>query len=150
MHHKNYLLLSNWIFKGWGCHWWDGVLFLNNNKKYFICGCVIYCGLHEIWLVCVCRLALACLKWFLLSDIIMWLFQSKYVIFCQTLAATHMEDKELTGSIQKLLIVMQRLDHKIAPLMESDGELFNRRFCLCLLGQSQTWMGCGYCFKIFS
>ncbi|KAH6831794.1 HAD-superfamily hydrolase [Perilla frutescens var. hirtella] len=46
----------------------------------------------------------------------------------QTLAATHMEDKELNESIQKLLIVMQRLDHKIVPLMESDGELFNRRW----------------------
>ncbi|KAK4403240.1 5'-nucleotidase domain-containing protein 3 [Sesamum angolense] len=46
----------------------------------------------------------------------------------QTLAATRMDDKELTESIQKLLIVMQRLDHKIAPMMESDGELFNRRW----------------------
>ncbi|GFP83077.1 cytosolic purine 5'-nucleotidase [Phtheirospermum japonicum] len=46
----------------------------------------------------------------------------------QTLAATHMDDKELNESIQKLLIVMQRLDQKIAPVMESDGELFNRRW----------------------
>lgn len=48
----------------------------------------------------------------------------------QTLAATHMEDKELTESIQKLLIVMQRLDEKIAPLLEIDGEHFNRRLVL--------------------
>ena len=53
--------------------------------------------------------------------------------FHQTIAATHMENKELAESIQKLLIVMQRLDQKIAPLLESDGELFNTRFCICLL-----------------
>ncbi|KAL8058159.1 hypothetical protein ABFS82_03G000600 [Erythranthe guttata] len=46
----------------------------------------------------------------------------------QTLAATHMDDKELNESIQKLLIVMQRLDNKIGPMMESDGELFNKRW----------------------
>ncbi|GER31471.1 cytosolic purine 5-nucleotidase [Striga asiatica] len=46
----------------------------------------------------------------------------------QTLAATHMDDKELSESIQKLLIVMQRLDQKIGPMMESDGELFNQRW----------------------
>ncbi|XP_051127846.1 uncharacterized protein LOC127249189 [Andrographis paniculata] len=46
----------------------------------------------------------------------------------QTVAATHMDDRELTGSIQKLLIVMQRLDRKIAPLMESDGNVFNNRW----------------------
>ncbi|EYU31647.1 hypothetical protein ABFS82_07G114900 [Erythranthe guttata] len=46
----------------------------------------------------------------------------------QTVAATHMDDKELNESIQKLLIVMQRLDNKIGPMMESDGELFNKRW----------------------
>ncbi|KAK3011962.1 hypothetical protein RJ639_012544 [Escallonia herrerae] len=46
----------------------------------------------------------------------------------QTLAATHMDDKDLTESIQKLLIVMQRLDQKIAPMLEADGEHFNRRY----------------------
>ncbi|KAJ9181727.1 hypothetical protein P3X46_005791 [Hevea brasiliensis] len=46
----------------------------------------------------------------------------------QTLAATNMDDQELTESIQKLLIVMQRLDEKIAPMLEADGELFNRRW----------------------
>ncbi|KAE8714263.1 hypothetical protein F3Y22_tig00110198pilonHSYRG00087 [Hibiscus syriacus] len=45
----------------------------------------------------------------------------------QTLAATNMVDQELTESMQKLLIVMQRLDEKIAPLLE-DGELFNKRW----------------------
>ncbi|PPS12455.1 hypothetical protein GOBAR_AA08188 [Gossypium barbadense] len=44
----------------------------------------------------------------------------------QTLAATNMDDRELTESMQKLLIVMQRLDEKIAPLLEADGELFNK------------------------
>ncbi|KAK4797913.1 hypothetical protein SAY86_030239 [Trapa natans] len=46
----------------------------------------------------------------------------------QTLSATNMDDQELTESMQKLLIVMQRLDQKIAPMLEADGELFNRRW----------------------
>uniref|UniRef100_A0A2N9EIF3 5'-nucleotidase n=1 Tax=Fagus sylvatica TaxID=28930 RepID=A0A2N9EIF3_FAGSY len=46
----------------------------------------------------------------------------------QTLAATSMVDQELTESIKKLLIVMQRLDQKIAPMLEADGELFNKRW----------------------
>lgn len=45
----------------------------------------------------------------------------------QTLAATNMDDEDLTESMQKLLIVMQRLDEKIAPMLETDGELFNKR-----------------------
>uniref|UniRef100_A0A803Q4L0 5'-nucleotidase domain-containing protein 4 n=1 Tax=Cannabis sativa TaxID=3483 RepID=A0A803Q4L0_CANSA len=46
----------------------------------------------------------------------------------QTLAATNMEDQDLTESMQKLLIVMQRLDTKIATMLEADGELFNKRW----------------------
>ncbi|KAL4579185.1 hypothetical protein LXL04_015322 [Taraxacum kok-saghyz] len=46
----------------------------------------------------------------------------------QTVAATHMDDKELTESVQKLLIVMQRLDEKIAPMLEEDGEHFSKRW----------------------
>lgn len=46
----------------------------------------------------------------------------------QTLAATNMNDQELTESMQKLLIVMQRLDQKIAPMLEADGEHFNKRW----------------------
>lgn len=46
----------------------------------------------------------------------------------QTLAATKMNDDELTDCMQKLLIVMQRLDQKIAPMLERDGELFNTRW----------------------
>lgn len=46
----------------------------------------------------------------------------------QTLAATNMDDQELTETMQKLLIVMQRLDQKIAPMLEADGELFNKRW----------------------
>ncbi|KAJ0980020.1 hypothetical protein J5N97_015494 [Dioscorea zingiberensis] len=44
----------------------------------------------------------------------------------QTLAVTHMDDQDLTESMQKLLIVMQRLDEKIAPMLEKDGEHFNK------------------------
>ncbi|XP_077217749.1 uncharacterized protein LOC143852238 isoform X2 [Tasmannia lanceolata] len=46
----------------------------------------------------------------------------------QTLGATKMGDQELTECMQKLLIVMQRLDQKIAPMLEADGEHFNRRW----------------------
>jgi hypothetical protein len=44
-----------------------------------------------------------------------------------------MDDQELTESMQKLLIVMQRLDEKIGPMLESDGELFNKRYISYLL-----------------
>ncbi|KAL0889939.1 hypothetical protein Bca101_013922 [Brassica carinata] len=46
----------------------------------------------------------------------------------QTLAATNLADQELTETMQKLLIVMQRLDDKICLMLESDGELFNKRW----------------------
>ncbi|KAG9459965.1 hypothetical protein H6P81_004473 [Aristolochia fimbriata] len=46
----------------------------------------------------------------------------------QTIAATNLGDQELTESMQKLLIVMQRLDQKIGPMLEADGELFNKRW----------------------
>lgn len=39
-----------------------------------------------------------------------------------------MGDQELTESMQKLLIVMQRLDEKIAPMLEADGEHFSKRY----------------------
>lgn len=46
----------------------------------------------------------------------------------QTLAATNMDDQELMESMQQLLIVMQRLDYKIAPMLDADGEDFNKRW----------------------
>lgn len=46
----------------------------------------------------------------------------------QTLAATNLDIKELAERMQKLLIVMQRLDQKIAPMLEADGEQFNKRW----------------------
>lgn len=49
------------------------------------------------------------------------------VLSFQTLAATNLDDQDLSESMQKLLIVMQRLDQKIAPMLEADGELFNKR-----------------------
>lgn len=54
-------------------------------------------------------------------------FSSQLYMDFQTLAATNMDDQDLTESMQKLLIVMQRLDEKIAPMLESDGALFNKR-----------------------
>jgi len=58
--------------------------------------------------------------------LIVW-FILLYFVYLQTLAATNMDDQELTESMQKLLIVMQRLDEKIAPMLEADGELFSER-----------------------
>ncbi|CAN6992571.1 unnamed protein product [Brassica oleracea var. botrytis] len=52
------------------------------------------------------------------------------VVPAQTLAASNLADQELTETMQKLLIVMQRLDDKIGLILESDGELFNKRFLL--------------------
>ncbi|PKA62296.1 hypothetical protein AXF42_Ash016088 [Apostasia shenzhenica] len=46
----------------------------------------------------------------------------------QTLPATKMADHELMESMQKLLIIMQRLDQKIGPMLEADGEHFNKRW----------------------
>lgn len=48
-------------------------------------------------------------------------------MYLKTLAATNMDDENLTESMQRLLIVMQRLDEKIAPMLNADGELFNKR-----------------------
>lgn len=48
-------------------------------------------------------------------------------MYLKTLAATNMDDEDLTESMQKLLIVMQRLDEKIAPMLDADGELFNSK-----------------------
>ncbi|XP_020220555.1 5'-nucleotidase domain-containing protein 4 isoform X2 [Cajanus cajan] len=45
-----------------------------------------------------------------------------------TVAQTKLEDEKLTESMQKLHIVMKRLDGKIAPMLEADGELFNKRW----------------------
>ncbi|KAH0895773.1 hypothetical protein HID58_045341 [Brassica napus] len=50
------------------------------------------------------------------------------VVPAQTLAASNLADQELTETMQKLLIVMQRLDDKIGLILESDGELFNKRY----------------------
>ncbi|KAF2608480.1 hypothetical protein F2Q68_00045940 [Brassica cretica] len=50
------------------------------------------------------------------------------VVPAQTLAATNLADQELTETMQKLLIVMQRLDDKIGLMLESDGEFFNKRW----------------------
>jgi hypothetical protein len=46
----------------------------------------------------------------------------------QTGAATGMEDRELAENMQKLLVLMSRLDQKIAPMLEADGEYFNQRW----------------------
>ncbi|KAH0906214.1 hypothetical protein HID58_038041 [Brassica napus] len=61
------------------------------------------------------------------------------VVPAQTLA-----DQELTETMQKLLIVMQRLDDKIGLMLESDGELFNKRY---LMRQIEKY---GYLFSAFS
>ncbi|KAF8392730.1 hypothetical protein HHK36_023079 [Tetracentron sinense] len=52
----------------------------------------------------------------------------------QTPASINMDDNnELTENMQKLLTAMQRLDQKIAPMLEADGENFNKRWGFLLL-----------------
>ncbi|KAH9311859.1 hypothetical protein KI387_026894, partial [Taxus chinensis] len=46
----------------------------------------------------------------------------------QIRSATEMNDRELTENMQKLLIVMEELDKRIAPMLEADGEHFNKRW----------------------
>ncbi|XP_068484368.1 uncharacterized protein [Phaseolus vulgaris] len=46
----------------------------------------------------------------------------------KTVAATNMDNENLSQSMQKLLDVMQILDVKIAPMLEADGDLFNKRW----------------------
>eukprot|EP00252_Welwitschia_mirabilis_P007375 TRINITY_DN18655_c0_g2_i2.p1 TRINITY_DN18655_c0_g2~~TRINITY_DN18655_c0_g2_i2.p1 ORF type:complete len:657 (-),score=140.27 TRINITY_DN18655_c0_g2_i2:17-1987(-) len=46
----------------------------------------------------------------------------------QTKTVTEMDDHDLTEHMQKLLFVMQKLDEKIAPMLEADGEYFNKRW----------------------
>jgi len=38
-----------------------------------------------------------------------------------------MDNENLSQSMKKLLVVMQKLDGKIAPMLEADGALFNKR-----------------------
>ncbi|XP_024520230.1 cytosolic purine 5'-nucleotidase isoform X2 [Selaginella moellendorffii] len=46
----------------------------------------------------------------------------------QTNAATTMDTDELADSMQNLLVLMTRIDQKIAPMLEADGEYFNKRW----------------------
>ncbi|KAG0631983.1 hypothetical protein M758_1G296200 [Ceratodon purpureus] len=46
----------------------------------------------------------------------------------QTDKATGMDERELTENMQKLLILMSRLDQRIAPMLDADGEYFNQRW----------------------
>ncbi|KAG4946704.1 hypothetical protein JHK87_042711 [Glycine soja] len=46
----------------------------------------------------------------------------------QIVAATNVNKENLTERMQKLLLVMQILDGKIAPMLEADGELFNKKW----------------------
>ncbi|WVZ20961.1 hypothetical protein V8G54_008283 [Vigna mungo] len=77
----------------------------------------------------------------------------------QTVAATDMDNENLSQSMQKLLVVMQILDGKIAPMLEADGALFNKslwhshhhhlNYFLFLVCFGGTWfLGQGYCWKL--
>ena len=43
-----------------------------------------------------------------------------------------MDERELAENMQKLLILMSRLDQRIAPMLDADGEYFNQRYILVL------------------
>lgn len=46
----------------------------------------------------------------------------------QTLLVTDMDERELAENMQKMLLIMRRLDQKIAPMLEADGKHFNKRW----------------------
>lgn len=48
-------------------------------------------------------------------------------MYWKIVAATNVNKENLTERMQKLLLVMQILDGKIAPMLEADGELFNKK-----------------------
>ena len=45
----------------------------------------------------------------------------------QTHEATALSEKELTKQMTTLLLLMEQLDKKIVPMLEVDGEYFNKR-----------------------
>lgn len=46
----------------------------------------------------------------------------------QTSQASEMDERDVAESMQKLLVIMGRLDQKIAPMLEADGSYFNSRW----------------------
>lgn len=46
----------------------------------------------------------------------------------QTDEITNMDERELTENMQKLFVLMSRVDQKIAPMLDADGEYFNQRW----------------------
>ncbi|KAI5077933.1 hypothetical protein GOP47_0007757 [Adiantum capillus-veneris] len=46
----------------------------------------------------------------------------------QTPLVTSLDEKELAENMQKMLLIMRQLDRKIAPMLEADGEHFNKRW----------------------
>lgn len=50
--------------------------------------------------------------------------------FRQTDEITNMDERELTENMQKLFVLMSRVDQKIAPMLDADGEYFNQRYIL--------------------
>jgi hypothetical protein len=46
----------------------------------------------------------------------------------QTDKTTNMDERELAENMQKLLLLMSRLDQRIAPMLDADGEYFNQRW----------------------
>eukprot|EP00850_Spirogloea_muscicola_P022742 SM000309S11877 [mRNA] locus=s309:95302:110274:- [translate_table: standard] len=55
----------------------------------------------------------------------------------QTKEASGMSDVELTENMQRLLVLMERLDHVIAPMLEHDGHFFSSRWGY--LSRSGLW-----------
>eukprot|EP00250_Pteridium_aquilinum_P031258 c43316_g1_i1 orf=188-2182(+) len=46
----------------------------------------------------------------------------------QTPLITNMDERELADNMQNMLLIMRRLDQKIAPMLEADGKHFNKRW----------------------
>ena len=60
--------------------------------------------------------------------------------------ATGMDDRELAENMQKLLVLMSRLDQKIAPMLDADGEYFNQRYVQPLYCRILNWMSSKWIF----
>ncbi|XP_024383280.1 uncharacterized protein [Physcomitrium patens] len=46
----------------------------------------------------------------------------------QTDKITNLDERDLAENMQKLLVLMSRLDQRIAPMLDADGEYFNQRW----------------------
>lgn len=65
------------------------------------------------------------------DTLILVFFVLIFSVFClQTDKITNLDERDLAENMQKLLVLMSRLDQRIAPMLDADGEYFNQRYIL--------------------